>query len=42
MHAIEVDSQTNRVIIFTGSKASFEEEYSKYFLAMKKNDKKLR
>jgi len=36
-----VDSQTNRVIIFTGSKADYEEEYAKYFLVMRKKDKLL-
>jgi hypothetical protein len=42
MHAVEVDSQTNRVLIFTGSKACYEEEYNKYFLVMKKKGQKLR
>lgn len=41
MHAVEVDSQTNRVIIFTGSKADYDEEFSKYFLVMRKKDKNL-
>ena len=39
MHAIDVDSQTNRVVILTGSKSDFEEEYHKYFVVMRKKDK---
>jgi hypothetical protein len=39
MHAIDVDSQTNRVVILTGSKSDFEEEYYKYFVVMRKKDK---
>lgn len=40
-HAVEVDANTNRVIILTGTRRDHEEEDSKYFLVMRRKEQNL-